>query len=183
MSIRSFRYRMAAFAIVVAAAVSLSAASAASAAVAPSAHPTISAELKAAIAKQLAYNPSGTVIDANQISYDHGTVIVTLSVAGQQLSPAYTCPANAFCFFAKPGLKGNGYAVLPSGYSTDTFYRISAWYPNAVLGSVHNKWSHRVFISRTNPPGSGPNHCYPPGGTGSPNEDLSWAYFGTSNTC
>jgi hypothetical protein len=105
MSIRSFRYRMAAFAIVVAAAVSLSAASAASAAVAPSAHPTISAELKAALAKQLAYNPSGTVIDANQISYDHGTVIVTLSVAGQQLSPAYTCPANAFCFFAKPGLK------------------------------------------------------------------------------
>jgi hypothetical protein len=174
---------MAAFVIAAAAAVSLGAASTASAAVAPSAHPNVKAELAVAISKQLAYNPSGIVIDANQISYDHGTVLVTLSVAGQQVSPDYTCPSNALCFFTKPGLKGNGYAVLPSGYSTGVYYRISAWYPNAVVGSIHNKWSHRVFISRYNPPASGPNHCYPPGGTGSPNEDLSWAYFATSNTC
>ena len=41
----------------------------------------------------------------------------------------------------------------------------------------------RRFLSRYDPPGSGPNPCYPPESTGSPNEDLNWAYFGTSNTC
>jgi hypothetical protein len=116
----------------------------------------------------------------SQISYDHGAMIVTLSVRGLHVSPDFTCPAGDFCFFTKIDLKGNGYAADPALYSKQTYYSIHTWYPSANLGSVHNRWSERVFISRNNPPGSGPNLCYPPTGTGSPNEDLNWVYFATS---
>jgi hypothetical protein len=142
--------------------------------------PNVRAELRTAIAAQLNYNPAGRVIDADQISYDHGAMIVTLSVRGLHVSPDFTCPAGDFCFFTKIDLKGNGYAADPALYSKQTYYSIHTWYPSANLGSVHNRWSERVFISRNNPPGSGPNLCYPPTGTGSPNEDLNWVYFATS---
>jgi hypothetical protein len=145
--------------------------------------PNVRAELRAAIKAQLKYNPHGKVIDANQVSYDHGAMVVTLVVAGEQVSPDYTCPSGDFCFFTRPGLRGDGYAANPANYSHGTFHRISTWYPNHIVGSVHNKWAHRVFLSLHNPPSSGPNLCYPPTGTGSPDEILYWAYFGTSNTC
>lgn len=143
----------------------------------------VTAELKSAIKAQLAYNPAGKVIDANQISYDHGAVIVTLNVPGEHLRVDYTCPDHRFCFFEDPGLHGNGYEFNPASYSMHVFYSIRTWYPYAILGSVHNRWSHRIFISRYNPPGSGPNHCYPPGGTGSPDQTLNWVYIASGTSC
>lgn len=149
----------------------------------PSSHtPVVRAELKAAIKAQLAYNPAGKVIDANQISYDHGAVVVTLSVPGEHLSPDYTCPDHRFCFFQRPGLGGNGFEFNPASYRSHLYYSIQNWYPYALLGSVHNKWSHEIWISRTRGSG-GPNLCYPPGGTGSPNTDLNWVWIGTGTSC
>jgi hypothetical protein len=138
----------------------------------------VKAELSAAIRAQLKYNPTGKVIDRNQISYDHGGMIVTLDV-----SPDFVCPNGDVCFFFGKSLTGAAYEVNPSHYSERTFYSLQTWYPNNVLGSVHNKWSHRIFISRFNPPGSGANLCYPPTGSGSPEQPLAWVYFGKSDTC
>jgi hypothetical protein len=145
--------------------------------------PNVKAELSAAIGAQLKYNPAGKVIDRNQISYDHGGMIVTLAVRGEAVSPDFVCPNGDVCFFTEPGLKGSAYEVNPSHYSEDTFYSLQTWYPHNGLGSVHNKWSHRIFISRHNPPNSGANLCYPPTGSGSPDQVLAWMYFGKSDTC
>jgi hypothetical protein len=99
------------------------------------------------------------------------------------ISPAFACPNHDFCFWQNPGRKGAGFAFFPGNYSVHTYHRLTTWYPYALLGSVRNRWAHRIFVSRNNPPSSGPNLCYPPGGIGSPNEDLYWVYIGASNTC
>lgn len=94
---------------------------------------------------------------------------------------ALTCPNGNACFWTKPALGGTYYAANPNNYSRDTFYSIHTWYPNPVLGSFHNKWTARIFIS-SGKPGT-INLCYPPGGSGSPNEVLNWVYFGKATTC
>jgi|HubBroStandDraft_1064217.scaffolds.fasta_scaffold539020_1 hypothetical protein len=94
---------------------------------------------------------------------------------------AATCPNGNACFWTKPNLTGTYYAGNPNLYSRDTFYNIHTWYPNAVLGSFHNKWTSRIFISSERP--GSINLCYPPTGSGSPDEALNYVYFGVEQSC
>jgi hypothetical protein len=161
------------------AALSISAASSASAS--PHAASNVRSELRAAIAEQLRYNPAGKVIDANQISYDHGAMVVTLAVPGE-VSPDLTCSSGYVCFYQKPGLKENGFEMQPAHYTQHVWYSLSTWYPYALLGSVRNDWSNRTFIGQNKDQSSA--LCYPAhGGKGSPDTDLYWVLFGTDANC
>jgi hypothetical protein len=171
--------RRAALVLSLGTAISLSTAEAALAAAParPSAQAAETARVGTEMKAQLAYNPTGKIIDSSRISYDHGSMIVAFDV-----SPDFTCPSGDVCFFTKVNLKGAAYEAHASSYSTDTFYRLSTWYPGGtVLGSIRNFAAHRVFVSSGQPGNT--NLCYPPKGSGSPNELLSYVYFGKSDTC
>jgi hypothetical protein len=94
---------------------------------------------------------------------------------------ASTCPDGNACFWTGVNLTGTYYPANPNLYSRDTFYALHTWYPDPVLGSFHNKWVSRIFIS-SGRPGS-INLCYPPTGSGSPDEALNWVYFGVEESC
>jgi hypothetical protein len=103
-----------------------------------------------------------------------------LSVATPAM--AATCPNGDACFWTKVSLKGDLHTANPDNYTQDRYYDITNWYPSLTkLGSFHNKWTSRIFIS-TGKPGS-VNLCYPPGGSGSPDRLLEYVYFGKSTTC
>jgi hypothetical protein len=103
-----------------------------------------------------------------------------LSVATPAM--AVSCPNGDACFWTKIGLKGDLHTANPDNWTQDQYYDITNWYPYMTkLGSFHNKWSSRIFIS-TGKPGA-VNLCFPPGGTGSPDRFLEYVYFGKSTKC
>jgi peptidase inhibitor family I36 len=77
----------------------------------PSAHAAsktgqIRSGLSAAMIAQLKYNPSGKVINSDQISYDNGDAIVTVGS-----NPDYTCPPNELCIYEFPDFNGSHTAI------------------------------------------------------------------------
>lgn len=137
-----------------------------------------SAELRAAMAAQLRFNPSGTVINSNQISYDHGNVVVTVVVPG--VAPAATCPSGTFCMWTQKNLTGTfasvkspvGEPIRRSGYIS-------------VIHSVHNLRSTGSIIQDHKT--GGPSICYP-GGVRSndvsfPVSDYGWLYLEKTDNC
>jgi hypothetical protein len=128
-------------------AISLSAAGAALAATPaqPSARAAEAARVVTEMKAQLAYKPTGRIIDSSRISYDHGSMIVAFDV-----SPDFTCPTGDVCFFTKVSLKGTAYEVRASSYTEDTYYKLETWYPASEmrLGSVRNYAAHRVLLVR-----------------------------------
>jgi peptidase inhibitor family I36 len=114
----------------------------------------VSAEFRSAIAAQLRYNPSGTVINSSQISYDHGQVVVTVTVPGA--TPRYTCPSGSICLWNQANLTGNE-ATFKSPLQTPI--RIHD-YINRVK-SLHNLRSTGSIIQKDK--SASQAACYPAG--------------------
>lgn len=137
-----------------------------------------SAELRSAMTAQLRFNHSGTVINSNQISYDHGNVVVTVVVPG--VTPAATCPGGTFCMWTKTNLTGTmasvkspvGSPILRSAYIS-------------VVHSVHNLRSTGSIIQENRT--SGPAACYPGGvrsnDVSNPVSLYDWLYLEKTNNC
>ena len=68
-----------------------------------------SAELRSAMEAQLRFNPSGRVINSDQISYDQGHVVVTVVVPG--VTPDFTCPGGSMCLSTQTNRRGNAAAI------------------------------------------------------------------------
>ena len=101
----------------------------------------VNAELKAEIKAQLRYNPSGKVINARQVSYDHGHVVVTVVIPGDN-TPDFTCPDGFVCLFERPNLKGNNAAI---NEPRDRDIRIAGYLP--FVQSLHNLRSTGSILS------------------------------------
>jgi hypothetical protein len=146
----------------------------------PAAHAAVvRAELRAEISAQLRYNPSGKVINARQISYDHGSVIVTVPMPGS-VGPDFTCPGQTLCAFTGVNLTGLVAQFAGNGVWDNWKSMINT------LASLHNNRSNRAFIYQNK--GSGGNTCYQGGAKaeeiGSPFNGYTWFYLAKSNdTC
>jgi hypothetical protein len=114
----------------------------------------VSAELRSAVAAQLRYNPSGTVINSSQISYDHGQVVVTVVVPG--VVPAFTCPNGYMCLWSKPKRQGN-FAKIKSPIQKPI--RIHQYL--SVVKSLNNRRSTGSIIQIDT--GASKTACYPAG--------------------
>jgi hypothetical protein len=137
-----------------------------------------SAELRSAMAAQLRFNPSGKVINSNQISYDHGNVVVTVAVPG--VTPAFTCPSGTMCLWKEPNLRGS-WASIKSPIQTPI--RISQYLP--LVQSVHNLRSTGSIIQSD----TAATHtaCYPSGArannVGLPVSDWPYLWLQKTNNC
>jgi hypothetical protein len=100
---------------------------------------TQSARIQAEIKAQLRYNPSGTVINPSQISYDHGHVIVT--VAGPDII-ATVCPAGDVCLYDGETLEGDIAAI---NGPLDKNITIRAFLPR--VQSLWNRRAHGSILS------------------------------------
>jgi hypothetical protein len=114
-----------------------------------------------------------------------GAALVGSATVAVAATPAMACSQGDVCFYTQTGLNGSQYHANPSGYSTDTFYSLRTWYPQSHLGSVWNRWSNRIYLTDNKNPGvlGGPNLCYPPNGSGSPNETINYVYFTNNPGC
>jgi peptidase inhibitor family I36 len=106
------------------------------------------------MAAQLRYNPSGTIINSSQISYDHGQMVVTVVVPG--VIPASTCPNGYMCLWSRPKRQGK-FAEIKSPIQKPI--RIHQYLP--VVKSLNNRRSTGSIIQIDT--GASQTACYPAG--------------------
>jgi hypothetical protein len=136
-----------------------------------------SAPLSTEITAQLKYNPSGTVINNHQVSYDHGHVIVTVPASG--MSPEVTggCPDNWFCLY-----EASGYRSYMARFQVPLDANIDwrAYLP--FIGSASNGRHTGSFLSNLRTA-----VCYPAGAAapaiGSPVDQYYYVYLEAHNNC
>jgi hypothetical protein len=112
----------------------------------------IQAELKAKIRAELRHNPSGKVINARQISYDHGNVIVTIAIPGV----ATVCPSGYACLYDLARLRGD---IATIQYPEQKNISIRGYLPD--VESLWNRRGNGSILSN----GQSSAVCYPSGAT------------------
>jgi Peptidase inhibitor family I36 len=108
--------------------------------------------LSAAMIAQLKYNPSGKVIDSDQISYDHGDVIVTVGS-----NPDYTCPPNELCIYEFADYNGSHTAI---NHPLNKPFAAGGFLPQ--IGSLRNNRKNGSFLYTGKLHGRN-SVCYPAG--------------------
>ncbi|MGH3158345.1 MAG: peptidase inhibitor family I36 protein [Streptosporangiaceae bacterium] len=117
--------------------------------------------LKAEIKAQLRYNPSGKVISPDEISYDHGHVVITL-VSTTKCPSGYACLWEDYNF-GGPMAKFNGphdvninlRGYLPEQGSLKTYYHAGAILSNGKGGTVcypTGQWAANISAPYRNYP-------------------------------
>jgi hypothetical protein len=135
---------------------------------------TQSARIQAELRAQLSYNPSGTMINSSQISYDHGNVVVT--VAGPNI-PLTTCPAGDVCLYDSTDLHGSIAAI---NSPLDKNINIHAY-----LSQVESLWNRRAHGSLLS--NNSTAVCYPSGQTANsisaPYKNYPYLYLEANSNC
>ena len=140
----------------------------------------LEAELSAKMAAQLRFNPSGRAISPNQVSYDHGKVVVTLSVPGA--TPDFTCPTGDICLFDEDNLTGDNAAInAPVGSPIN----IRAFLP--IVASLHNLRDKGTVIQKKMKNSSPNAQCYVSGqranSVSQPVASWGWLYLEKNDNC
>jgi hypothetical protein len=142
---------------------------------------SVSAALKAEISEELAYNPSGEVINDRQISYDNGKVTVTVPRPGVRPAAAskYGCPSGTFCLWEYSGYNGD---MVSFEYPLDTNIQLRAYLPQQE--SAYNARNTGSILQPTNYENP---VCYSSGqaapSIGSPYRTYPWLYLEQNDNC
>lgn len=140
---------------------------------------SVAAVLRAEIKAQLAYNPSGTVISDNEVSYDNGHFIVTVPTPGAVPAYAGGCPSGWLCIFS-----GADYTVHEGRvqYPLDTDIAVHQYLPGNI-GSLSSARRTGSILSNRR----GGTACYPGGASttsvGSPFNAYPYIYLERSANC
>lgn len=143
-----------------------------------SAHPSSSDSvlLQSEIKAQLQNDPSGTVIANNQISYDHGNVIVTVAPPPDQAvdAPAAKsdCTSGWLCLWSIFGYRGARWQFRDEGYIQNL-----PPYGATPFQAFYNHRGHRWFLHES-VNGAGKVQCY--GGNTSASDLKPWYRDGES---
>ncbi len=160
----------------------LAMATAASATISPAPKPAANsgATLRAEIAAQLRYNPHGVVINARQVSYDNGRVIVTVASPGSSQSPNVGdgfCRGGNVCIWEFNNRGGSSASI--SG-PLDSNIPIRAYIPQ--VESLDNQRSYGSLLSNGSVAICYPSGAYAPD-ISSPYKNYPWLYLEHAKNC
>jgi hypothetical protein len=142
--------------------------------------PDVAASLRAEIAAQLRYNPNGTVINSQQVSYDNGHVIVTVPDPNSRTSPQLgdgQCKGGHVCIWEYSDYVGSSASITGP---LDSNIPIRAYIPQ--VETLDNQRSDGSILSNGTTA-----ICYPAGAQAksisSPYSKYPWLYLEHAKNC